>query len=71
VQHFAIMPLRSPGYWRARAEATRNDAQAMNGDARRQMLTVADQYDALARDAERFVERFGAPSGGWADNEPP
>lgn len=40
-------------------------------DARRQMLAVADRYDALAQDAERFIERFGAPSGGWADDDPP
>lgn len=39
-------------------------------DARQKMLAVAEQYEALGRDSERFIERFGPPAGGWADDEP-
>jgi hypothetical protein len=62
------MPLRSPDYWRRRAEEARNAADAMRNDgARRAMLSVAGQYESLALASERFVERFGNPPEGWED----
>jgi hypothetical protein len=63
------VPLRSPEFWRARAEEARIVAEGMNGrGARDTMLQIAAQYEELARLSERFRERFGNVK--WADSEP-
>ena len=54
-----------------RAEDARDAANAMrNVDARRAMLSIADQYESLARASERFGDRFGNPPEGWEDAQP-
>jgi hypothetical protein len=65
------MSLRSPGYWRARAEEARTSADNMRDeDARGSMLGVADTYETLAQASQRFADRFGVPSEGWSDDKP-
>jgi len=56
------MPLRSPAYWRARAEEVRTAADDMNTAAAQQtMRSIADEYEALALWLERFEETQGTP----------
>ena len=65
------MSLRSPEYWRARAEDARASADNMRDeDARAAMLGVSDMYDTLAQASQRFADRFGVPPEGWADDKP-
>jgi hypothetical protein len=44
--------LNNPGYWHKRADETRAMADNLkNPEARDAMLTIAESYDGLARDA--------------------
>ena len=65
------MPLRSSAFWFARAEEARTAADDMRSVAGRQtMLSIADQYEALARASDRFEGKYGKPREGWSDEMP-
>jgi hypothetical protein len=50
----AKVPTNDPKHWRERAEGARTLADQMEDqDARRKMLRIADDYEELARRAER------------------
>ena len=51
------MQLRSPEFWRERAEEARTAAEYMStGDGYLIMLKIAADYDELARHSERFAK---------------
>jgi hypothetical protein len=53
----AKVPINDPKHWRERAEEARTVAdQTQDPDARRKMLRIADDYEELARRAERRVK---------------
>jgi hypothetical protein len=53
----ARVPINDPKHWRARAEGARMLADQMEDqDARRKMLRIADDYEELARRAERRLK---------------
>lgn len=53
------MPLRSPEYWRVRAEEARTVAEGMSSrDGMQAMLNIADLYDQLASRSEHFVKVY-------------
>ena len=50
----AKVPINDPKHWRERAEEARTVADEMNDpDSRRKMLRIADDYEELAKRAER------------------
>jgi len=50
----AKVPINDPKYWRERAEEARIIAdQLTDPDAKRRMLRIADDYEELAKRAER------------------
>jgi hypothetical protein len=51
------VPINDPKHWRDRAEDTRAVADQMDDpDSRRKMLRTADDYEELARRAERRLK---------------
>ena len=53
----AKVPTSDPKHWRERAEGARTLADQMEDqDARRKMLRIADDYEELARRAERLLK---------------
>jgi hypothetical protein len=53
----ARVPINDPKHWRERAEGARMLADQMEDqDARRKMLRIADDYEELARRAERRLK---------------
>lgn len=55
----AKVPINDPQHWRERAEEARTIADEMSDpDSRRRMLRIADDYEELAKRAEkRLAER--------------
>ena len=54
----AKVPINDPKYWRERAEEARTVANEMTiPDAKRRTLRIADDYEELARRAERRLKR--------------
>src|SRR5262244_3123456 len=54
----AKVPINDPKYWRERAEEARTVANEMTiPDAKRRTLRIADDYEKLARRAERRLKR--------------
>jgi hypothetical protein len=54
----AKIPINDPKHWRERAEGARTLADQMEDqDARRKMLRIADDYEELARRAERRLKQ--------------
>jgi hypothetical protein len=51
----AKVPINDPKHWRERAEEARTVAEQMTHDAqsKRQMLQIAEDYEELARRAEK------------------
>src|SRR5262245_30276496 len=50
----AKVPINDPKHWRERAEEARTVADEMNDpDSKRKMLRIADDYEELARRAEK------------------
>jgi hypothetical protein len=50
----AKVPINDPKHWRERAEEARAIADELtDADAKRRMLRIADDYDELARRAEK------------------
>jgi hypothetical protein len=50
----AKVPINDPKHWRERAEEARTVAEEMNDPhSKRKMLRIADDYEELARRAER------------------
>jgi hypothetical protein len=48
------VPINDPKHWRERAEETRTIADEMNdSDSKRKMLGIAEDYEELARRAEK------------------
>jgi hypothetical protein len=63
------MRLRSPEYWRARAEEARAVVESTRSiEGRNAMLEIAAQYEVLARSSESFAKNV--PNVEWKD-EPP
>jgi len=53
----AKVPINDPKHWRERAEGARTLADQMEDqDTRRKMLRIADDYEELARRAERRLK---------------
>ena len=58
----AKIPINDPKHWRERAEEARTVADELTDpDSKRRMLRIADDYEELARPAERrgFVAGAG------------
>jgi molecular chaperone GrpE (heat shock protein) len=54
----AKVPINDPKHWRERAEETRTVAEEMDHpDSKRKMLRIAEDYEELARRAERRSKR--------------
>ena len=54
----AKVPINDPKYWRERAEEARTVANEMTiPDAKRRTLRIADDYEELARRAERRLKQ--------------
>jgi len=54
----AKVPINDPKYWRERAEEARTVASEMTiPDGRRRTLRIAEDYEELARGAERRLKR--------------
>src|SRR5215831_8018611 len=54
----AKVPINDPKYWRGRAEEARTVANEMTiPDAKRRTLRIADDYEKLARRAERRLKQ--------------
>jgi hypothetical protein len=54
----ARVPINDPKYWRERAEEARTVANEMTiPDAKRRTLRIADDYEELARRAERRLKQ--------------
>jgi hypothetical protein len=60
------VPVRSPEYWRGRAEEARTLAEGMSTrEGMQAMLQVADLYDQLASRSEHLAEVY--PDAKWMD----
>ena len=54
----AKVPINDPKYWRDRAEETRTRAEQMHDpNSRRRMLRIAEDYEELAKRAERRLKK--------------
>jgi hypothetical protein len=54
----AKVPINDPKYWRDRAEETRTHAEQMRDpNSRRRMLRIAEDYEELAKRAERRLKK--------------
>ena len=50
----SAIPINDPKHWRERAEETRTVAEEIaDPDSKRKMLRIADDYEELARRAEK------------------
>jgi len=51
------VPINDPKHWRARAEEARTMAEQIgDSNSKRKMLRIADDYEELARRAERRLK---------------
>jgi molecular chaperone GrpE (heat shock protein) len=54
----AKIPINDPKHWRERAEEARTAAdQIKDPDSKRKMLRIADDYEELARRAEKRLQK--------------
>jgi molecular chaperone GrpE (heat shock protein) len=54
----AKIPINDPKHWRERAEEARTVAdQIKDPDSKRKMLRIADDYEELARRAEKRLQK--------------
>jgi hypothetical protein len=51
------VPINDPKHWRERAEEARTVADELTPDSKRRMLRIAEDYEELARRAERRLKR--------------
>jgi hypothetical protein len=69
----AKVPINDPKHWRERAEETRTVADEMSDpDSKRRMLRIAEDYEELARRAERRLlaasKHTGPIAGFWGSH---